>query len=300
MTEQHIKKRHALLAALFSLISPGMGHLYVGKWQQAILIPFVLLASPALIGWTGLIFLSQGMYALLLLIAIFYLVVAVSAIMYARKISSHHLNRSQRWYFYIMFLVVSGIVNSVLVDYRGKIFAYETFYIPAASMLPNLLTGDYIIVDTYAYSNKQAELGDVVVFDYPKDRKVKYIKRIIAKGGDHISYNDKNLYINGKQIYRELVGPYQARGTYEEMDLYTELLAAKKYTIAHMQERPAINADYVVPDKHYFVMGDNRDNSNDSRYWGVLPEAYLKGKAMYIWLSVDDTSIRSDRIGLRL
>lgn len=300
MTEQLIKKRHALLAALFSLISPGMGHLYVGKWQQAIFMPFVILAIPALLGWTGLIFLSQGMYVLLFWIVIFYLVVIVSAIMHARKTSSHHLNRSQRWYFYIIFLVVVGIVNSSLVDYRGKLFAYETFHIPAASMLPNLLVGDLVMVDTYAYANKQAEIGDIVVFDYPNDRSVKYIKRVIAKGGDHLAYYDKNLYINGKQVNRELVGLYQAPGLNEKMELYTELMVGNKYTVAYIPDRPAINAEYIVPEGHYFVLGDNRDNSNDSRYWGVFPETYLKGKAMYIWFSFDEMNIRNDRIGLRL
>ena len=300
MTEQLIKKRHALLAALFSLISPGMGHLYVGKWQQAILIPFVFLTIAALLGWTGLIFLSEGMFLFLFLIVAFYLVVIVSAIIHARKSGSHHLNRSQRWYFYIIFLVGSAIVNSALIDYRGKLFAYETFYIPAASMLPNLLAGDFIIVDTYAYANKQAEVGDIVVFDYPRDRSVAYIKRVIGKGGDRLVYKDKQLYINDKQVNRELVGPSRAPGTNAKMQLYTELMAGNKYNIAHMPDRPAINAEYIVPEGHYFVMGDNRDNSNDSRYWGVFPEAYLKGKAMYIWLSLDDISFQNDRIGLRL
>ena len=140
MAEQLIKKRHALLAALFSLISPGMGHLYVGKWQQAIFIPFVLLAIHALLGWSGLILLTHGMYVLLLCIVVLYLVVIVNAIIHARKTNSHHLNRSQRWYYYIIFLLGTSIINSTLVDYRAKLFAYETFHIPAASMLPNLLT----------------------------------------------------------------------------------------------------------------------------------------------------------------
>ena len=300
MTEQLIKKRHALLVVLFSLVSPGMGHLYAGKWQQAIAIPFVFLTIPALLGWTGLIFLSQGMFVLLFLMVVFYLLVITSAVIHARNTDSHNLNRSQRWYLYIIFLVGAGIVNSALVDYRGKLFAYETFHIPAASMLPNLLIGDYIIVDTYAYANKQAEVGDVVVFEYPRDRSVAYIKRVIGKGGDHLVYNDKQLYINGEEVKRELVGPYQAPVTNGKMVLYTELMAGNKYTVAYMSDRPAMNAEYIVPEGHYFVMGDNRDNSNDSRYWGVFPDAYLKGKAMYIWFSFDDMGIHSDRIGLRL
>jgi signal peptidase I len=300
MTEQLIKKRHALLAALFSLISPGMGHLYVGKWKQAILMPFALLAISGVLGWTGLIFLSQGMYVLMFLIAVFYLVVIVSAVMHARKTSSHRLNRSQRWYFYIVFLVAVSIFGSSLPNYRGKLFAYETFRIPAGSMLPGLLVGDIIVVDTYAYANNQADVGDLVVFDYPKDRNIKYIQRVVARGGDHLIYRDKNLYINGKPVTREFVGLYEVPGTNEQAEIYTELMAGKQYNVAYMPDRPAINAEYIVPEGHYFVMGDNRDNSNDSRYWGVFPVTYLKGKAIYIWISVEDMSIRRERIGLRL
>ena len=295
-----IKKRHASLAVLFSIISPGMGHLYAGKWKLAIALPFILFLLIALVGWTRVVFLSEGMSIIVMMIAVFYLLVMASSFLLARKPTSHNLNASQKWYFYILFLVVVSLVNSMVMEYRGKLFGFEPFRIPAASMLPTIMVNDLLIVDTWAYKKNEPELGDVVVFDYPRDPKVKYIKRIMAKGGDHLAYYDKVLHINGKPLRREFVRPYITWGVSEKMEEYSEYIGEKQYRIALMPLRPAINAEYIVPEGYYFVMGDNRDDSNDSRYWGVLPHHYLYGKAEYIWFSIgNDMNLRSGRMGIR-
>ena len=300
MTEQIIKKRYASLAVFFSLISPGMGHLYVGKWKTAILIPFFLLLIIAFMGWTKLVFLSEGMSNIALIMIVFYLFVMISSFVAARNPSSHNLNTSQKWYLYILFLVVLAVINTAVMDHRGKLFGFEPFRIPASSMLPTMMVNDFMMVDTWAYDNKEPDIGDIIVFDYPRDRKIKYVKRLIGKGGDHIVYSNKVLYINGKVIKRELIGEYSKTAMEYKMDEYNEYLAGRTNKILLTPSRPAIDSEYIVPEGHYFVMGDNRDNSNDSRYWGVFPHDYLHGKVEYIWFSIDnDMNVRSDRMGIR-
>ena len=301
MTDQIIKKRSPFLAAIFSLLSPGLGHLYVGKWKLAIAIPFILIFLMGLMGWSRLIFNSYGMSLLIVLMILAYLVVIISAFRYARNNNSQPLNASQRWYYYLVFLIAFGVLNSSLVDYRGKLFGFEPFRIPASSMVPALLVNDFVIVDVTAYHKVQPQHGDVIVFDYPRDPQIKYIKRVIAKAGDHVAYADKILYLNGQPVKREELGIYTGSESVEPMTKYREYLAETSYEIMHIDSRPAMDFEYIVPDNSYFVLGDHRDNSNDSRYWGVVPHDYLYGKAEYIWLSIDDNgNIRSDRTGMRL
>lgn len=301
MSQPITKKRYGILAVFMSILSPGMGHLYAGHWKQAISFPLMLLLIMALMGWSRLIFLSSGMFTTMLIIGLFYLFVMVSSFLLARDEASHHLNASQKWYYYILFFAVVASINTVLMDYRGKLFGFEPFSIPAQSMLPTLVVNDFLIVDTWAYSNSKPEPGDVVVFKYPRDPKIKYVKRVVGKSGDHMAYYDKVLYVNNKPLHREFVGPYNASYLPTELKEYKETIGNKVYGIALMPSRVAIDAEYIVPEGHYFVMGDNRDNSNDSRYWGVLPHDYLYGKAEYIWFSFDDEiNVRSERIGMRL
>ena len=301
MSEPVIKKRSSILAALFSLLSPGMGHLYVGKWKLAVAIPFLLMLILAIIGWSGLIFMSYGMSLSLLLVVIGYFVVMVSAIIYARDVRSHQLNASQRWYYYLAFLLAMTVINSSLMGQRDRLFGFEPFRIPAASMLPTLLTNDFIIVDTSAYHAQPPQYGDLVVFDYPRDPEIKYIKRVIGKAGDHVAYTNKTLYINGKPLARETLDDYASPTVAKPLLHFHERIGEKHYQVTHDSTRPAIDFEYVIPDNSYFVMGDNRDNSNDSRYWGTVPHDYLHGRAEYIWLSIDENgSIRSERIGQRL
>lgn len=301
MSEPIIKKRYATLAVILSLVSPGLGHLYVGKWKLALGLPFLSAMTFGLMGWTKIIFLSEGMFIALVISIFFYLYVMASSFLLARNPASHNLNRSQRWYFYILFILVVSVLNSVLLEYRGKLFGFEPFRMPSGSMLPTMLTNDFLLVDTWAYKNNEPELGDIIVFDYPKDPEIKYVKRLVGKGGDHLAYFDKVLYVNGEPLQREFVGPYNASHESVAMEEYSEHIAGYTYGITLTPSRQSIEGEFQVPDGYYFVMGDNRDNSNDSRYWGVVPRDYLYGKAKYIWLSFDaELNIRDDRLGMRL
>ncbi|KUJ74835.1 S26 family signal peptidase [Thiomicrospira sp. XS5] len=191
-------------------------------------------------------------------------------------------------------------------------FVVEPFRIPSGSMYPTLEIGDFIVVNKFAYGVKlpvtqtkilpigEPERGDVVVFKYPKDPDVDYIKRVIGLPGDEIAYYGKTLYINGNPVKQKLLGEYEGTASGKVMDgasLLEEFLEAHSHDILLDPEKSSQDMNtVVVPEGHYFMMGDNRDHSNDSRFWGFVPEKNLKGKAFAIWMNWDD-GVHFDRIG---
>ena len=191
-----------------------------------------------------------------------------------------------------------------------RAFVVEPFRIPSGSMMPTLLVGDFILVNKYSYGLRmpvtktkildigEPERGDVVVFRYPKDPRVDYIKRLVGLPGDRIGYRNKKLYVNGKPVPQQPVGWYEPVGSGERMRgafELTENLDGVEHSILIDPRVPDFGpgcqvlagGDVTVPAGSYFMMGDNRDNSNDSRCWGFVDERNLVGKAFVIWLSID-------------
>jgi signal peptidase I len=190
----------------------------------------------------------------------------------------------------------------VLIVLLLRSFLVEPFRIPSGSMMPTLLIGDFILVNKFTYGirlpvlhTKIIELnkpkrGDIVVFRFPKDPTVDYIKRVIGVPGDRVAYYQKKLYINDQAINQVSLGAYQGvkeEESSEPIEHLIENLTPVEHSILINQGQPGIETVYIVPEGHYFVMGDNRDNSNDSRYWGTVPEENLVGKAFFIWMSWD-------------
>jgi len=205
----------------------------------------------------------------------------------------------------------------VLIVFLLRSFIAEPFRIPSASMMPTLLIGDFILVNKFTYgirlpviNQKVIELnepqrGDIVVFRFPKDPTVDYIKRVIGLPGDKIGYFNKTLFVNGTPVSHTSLGLYKGLGQGQDMTGALELneeLTGVEHKILVRQEAPSVEGVFVVPEGHYFVMGDNRDNSNDSRYWGMVPEQNLVGKAFFIWMSWDwqHKGVGFDRIGTAL
>jgi len=193
-------------------------------------------------------------------------------------------------------------------------FIVEPFRIPSGSMMPTLLVGDFILVNKFAYGVRlpvvnakiidigEPSRGDVMVFRFPNDPSIDYIKRVIGLPGDKIAYYDKQIYVNGKAIEQEGEKLYEGVGSgisFSGTRLSVENLEGVKHQILIDTRKAITNGDYVVPAGQYFVMGDNRDNSNDSRYWGTVPQANLVGKAFMIWMNWDSANdgIEWNRIG---
>jgi len=216
--------------------------------------------------------------------------------------------------------------ESIIVEYSRSLFPVifivlilrsflvEPFRIPSGSMMPTLLVGDFILVNKYAYGIRLPVLdtkiintgdpkrGDVVVFRYPKDPSTDYIKRVIGIPGDKVQYKNKQVIINGEPKSQITEAIYEGVGSGVSMsgtELKSEDLDGAKHQLLVDSSKPSISYEFIVPDKKYFVMGDNRDNSNDSRYWGMVPQENLVGKAFFIWMNWDSAGdgVALDRIG---
>jgi signal peptidase I len=203
----------------------------------------------------------------------------------------------------------------ILLVFVLRSFVAEPFKIPSGSMVPTLLVGDFILVNKFDYGirlpvlNKKVigvgdpKRGDVVVFRYPKDESVDYIKRVIGVPGDVIAYQNKRLTINGKPVEEKPQADYFDDERIGYMKQFVETIDARDNRILNNPAVPPFvigaddyphrqNCEYnsagvvcKVPAGHYFVMGDNRDNSADSRYWGFVPDENIIGRAFLIWLN---------------
>jgi len=206
----------------------------------------------------------------------------------------------------------------ILIVFGLRSFVVEPFKIPSGSMIPTLLVGDFILVSKWTYGirlpvvNKkiievgQPKRGDVMVFRYPVDPSLDYIKRVVGLPGDKVEYIDKQLRINGEKVQMEQTDNYLHPDRLYFSPQYVEKLGETSHSILIEKEAPAFvsqvmnfphreNCTYtsggvscVVPEGHYFVMGDNRDASSDSRVWGFVPDANIVGKAFFIWFNFND------------
>lgn len=191
-------------------------------------------------------------------------------------------------------------------------FVYEPFRIPSASMMPTMLAGDFILVEKYSYSLRdpiwrtelvnlgKPERGDIAVFKYPPDESFDYIKRVVGLPGDRIIYQNKTLYIQPACADTAAQCPplEMIRKTAQQQNevyfsgstpllRFTEQLGESSHEILVNPASANLSGEWVVPAGHYFMMGDNRDNSEDSRFWGFVPEQNLVGRASFIWMSFE-------------
>ena len=209
----------------------------------------------------------------------------------------------------------AGLFPVILIVFLLRSFVVEPFKIPSGSMIPTLLVGDLILVNKFTYGlrlpvintavtqGSPVQRGDVVVFRYPPKPSVDYIKRVIGLPGDEVSYLNKRLTINGKEVPETAVSDFFDESTMEYFKQFNEQLGDVHHNIIIDTRRAAFigNPDSFpyrdscrysiegvtckVPEGHYFMMGDNRDNSLDSRYWGFVPNANIIGKAFFVWMN---------------
>lgn len=203
-------------------------------------------------------------------------------------------------------------------------FLVEPFRIPSGSMMPTLLIGDFILVNKFSYGIRlpilntkifevgEPQRGDVMVFRYPEDPSTPFIKRVIGLPGDTIEYHNINkmIYVNGELIKQEPIGIYQGVGKGSNMTGRKKQLEFLPDGVEHeilldnnIIPPSKVIQQWVVPPHQYFVLGDNRDNSRDSRFWGFVPEENLVGKAFLIWMNWDLSNngiISWDRLGTHI
>jgi signal peptidase I len=209
----------------------------------------------------------------------------------------------------------AGLFPVIVVVFVLRSFLFEPFKIPSGSMIPTLHIGDLILVNKFHYGIRlpvantkltegtPVQRGDVMVFRYPPKPSVDYIKRVVGVPGDEVAYLNKSLTINGKAVPTEVLPDFFDESTMRYHKHRRETLGAKPHQTLQDDDRPAFvpgadqfvgreNCNYTVegvtckvPAGHYFMMGDNRDNSLDSRYFGFVPDANIVGKAFFVWMN---------------
>ncbi|QJQ94722.1 MULTISPECIES: signal peptidase I [Halomonadaceae] len=186
----------------------------------------------------------------------------------------------------------------LLVVLLLRSFLVEPFQIPSGSMRPTLEVGDFILVNKYTYGLRlpvlntrfvemnDPERGDVMVFRFPQEPSINFIKRVVGLPGDQIRYEGKQLYVNGEAVPNSVTDESPSGAS--ALQLLEEQLGERLHYIYHNPQDPGPQMrELVVPDGHYFTVGDNRDNSNDSRYWGFVPEENIVGQAFAVWMHWD-------------
>ena len=209
----------------------------------------------------------------------------------------------------------AGLFPVIISVFFLRSFIVEPFKIPSGSMIPTLLVGDLILVNKFQYGlrlpvlntklteGEKPQRGDVMVFRYPPNPNLDYIKRVVGLPGDTVAYLNKRLTINGEAVATQSVPEFFDEDAMRYFKQYEEKLGAQSHRLLNDEQRPAFvpGADHfpgyeacnytvegvtcTVPQGHYFMMGDNRDNSMDSRYWGFVPEKNIVGKAFWVWMN---------------
>ena len=213
----------------------------------------------------------------------------------------------------------AGLFPVIIAVFLLRSFLFEPFKIPSGSMIPTLLVGDLILVNKFHYGvrlpvlntkiteGNKPQAGDVMVFRYPPKPSLDYIKRVVGVPGDEVAYLNKKLTINGKSLPKAVMPDFFDEDATRYAKQFEELIprsgGERKYRVLNDDDRPAFipgtddfpfkaNCRYSsegvvckVPDGMYFMMGDNRDNSLDSRYWGFVPEKNIVGKAFFVWMN---------------
>jgi len=212
----------------------------------------------------------------------------------------------------------AGLFPVILAVFVLRSFLFEPFKIPSGSMIPTLRVGDLILVNKFHYgirlpvfntklvANNEPQRGDVMVFRYPPQPSLDYIKRVVGLPGDEVAYLNKSLTINGQPVPKIAQPEFFDNDSMRYAQQFRETLGSRSYNTLNDDERPAFipgasefafkdscrySVEGVVckvPEGHYFLMGDNRDNSLDSRYWGFVPEANIVGRAFFVWMNFGD------------
>jgi signal peptidase I len=266
---------------------------------------------------------SDFALALVLVTAAFFVIWLVDRVAFARRRREHAAAGGLKPHEPVLVDYARSFFPVILAVLLFRTFLLEPFRIPSGSMMPTLLVGDFVLVNKFAYGLRlpvtntkivdtgEPKRGDIAVFRYPLNPKEDYIKRIVGLPGDTIKVVGEDVSINGKPVPQTLVGEYhgtdkisiqiEENPNVSPVHLYTEELDGVTHSTLQFRYVESYNCigsggtvtadggcEWKVPQGHYFAMGDNRDNSADSRFWGFVPEQNLAGKAFFIWFSLAD------------
>jgi signal peptidase I len=278
-----INLRRPWIAAVLSLIMPGLGQVYTGLLARGLIWMFLcgifsvsgllILSHPTAGSWT------LGCAAELAQVAL-WIAGAVDSYRGALRCKAdYELKDYNRWHVYVLLLLMgTGSLSSYLLNVR--VYLIQPFLVPAASMYPTISPRDHVLAIKNAYQKADPQRGDIVLLADPRDRHVFWIKRLIAVAGDRVAVKDGNVYVNGVQLSRQLIGPGAVSGTTGQI-FYEENNGAK-YRIFISQDHAAPDfPEITVPQNDCFIMGDNRNGALDSRHVGPIPITGIYGRFDY-------------------
>jgi signal peptidase I len=264
-----VKKRKPILALILSLLAPGLGQIYNGQLKKGIsyFIGFYLVY----LVFSFLLLTFHGMIFYVIVTMGFFFFIVIGAFRGAKKLKAVTLKPFNKWYIYLIIFLIGNVAIRPLLGWAIRNHIARPYKIPSSGMSPALLVGDRLVADMRNYKSQKPQRGDTIIFEFPKDSSKDFIKRVIGMEGEKIEIVNNKIYVNDK-LLDDPWGNFTKSGP--ALDIWG----------------PA-----VVPKKSLFVLGDNRDNSMDSRFFGFINVEKVKGKALYLYWAKDRS-----RIGMEL
>lgn len=298
-------KRWPWLAVTLSVIMAGLGHIYCGRFVKGLVLAFLTcIFVPVLFGRLSVsndsVRIAVIITALFASSAVWLFAIIDSGYTAKHTADSYTLKDYNRWYVYVL-LVMMGTGGSTQIAFNIRMNLLEAFRVPSASNYPTIDPNDRFLANKIAYKHSDPKRGDLIVFINPENRRINYIKRVVAVAGDTVEIKDGQLYVNDEKLQRQMLAQstldnirVEVKGEPLEGDVFYETNGNAKYKI--FLARPPDDytsfdfAKITVPEHHCFVLGDNRVNSYDSRHFGPVPLATVKGRADYIYWPAKDWS----------
>jgi signal peptidase I len=265
-----LKKRKPILAFLLSLVSPGLGQIYNGQLGKGLLYLVGFFLTYIILSFLLLKF--YGMICYLIIMIGFFVFIVLDALRGALKLKAIALKSYNKWYIYLVIFLLTGMVIQPLLSWTIKNNVARAYKTPSSTMKPALVPGDHFIANMRIYKSGKPKRGDIIIFEYPKDPSKDFIKRVIGLEGEKVEIINNKVYINEKL----LEDPW---GYFEDDGMGKSLPGLERF------------GPVVVPKDSLFVLGDNRNNSQDSRFFSFVNIRKVKGKALYIYWAKDKSRI---------
>jgi signal peptidase I len=265
-----LKKREPILAFFLSLVAPGLGHIYNGHLKEGVsfLAGFLLVY----LMFSSLLLKFYGMVCYVVIMVSLFLYILLDALLGAIKLRAIALKSHHKWYIYLAVFLLSSVVIRPLLGWTIKNYIVRAYKIPSSGMEPTLLVGDHLIANMRIYKSEKPKRGDIVIFEFSKDPSKDFIKRVIGIEDEKVEVIDNKIYIND-QLLDDPWGYFGDGGSTKGLPVLERF------------------GPVVVPKDSLFVLGDNRNNSQDSRFFGFVNIKQVKGKALYLYWAKDKSRI---------
>ncbi|MBN1396583.1 MAG: signal peptidase I [Bacteroidetes bacterium] len=274
-----MKKRSPFISGLFALIEPGLSFTYNGQFKIGISLTLIIWIIQPILVLLGIFKLFFSVIIALLIIILVRIFIIIYSTYYAKHIGLVKLSWYNRWYIYIAFILFPFIANYLLFEMRST-WPQRSFLVSTNSMEPAIIAGDYIIADLTCFDDQNIRVGDVIVFKSPFEPVEYYVKRCVAGGGQKVEIRDGVLYVDDMRSLPTL-----------ETSRTSLKILSRDYKDNNMYPKNSGNIDQygpiIIPYGMFFLLGDRRDNSMDSRYIGFIPKELILGKALYVYWSTE-------------